>query len=166
MSIDKSTDIRERRLLRGFRYAHALFGGISTIFILVIVANAYLVTFFRVDGHSMDPTLSNGQLLPVILVGYLLEDPRFNDIVIVQSEGELETRFVKRVLGTPGRIVSYKGQDYRLGDDEYFVVGDNRNHSTDSRTYGPIKGKQIIGRVVGTYAEAPAGDIIGGSIRN
>lgn len=162
----RTDDIRERRLLRGLRYAHALFGSISTVFILVIVLNAYVVTFFRVDGHSMDPTLHDGQLLPVVLVGYVLEQPRKNDIVIVQYEAGLQTRFVKRVLGVPGDTVIVRDSPVVLKKDEYYVVGDNRNHSTDSRTYGPIKRSQIIGRLVGRFASAPESGTIGGSIGN
>ena len=60
-------------------------------------------------------------------------------------------RFVKRITALPGDNVFYQGSTYHLGADEYFVEGDNRQHSTDSREYGPIARKDILGKVWGNY---------------
>jgi signal peptidase I len=142
MSTDNSTT------LRFLRYAHALFGSLFTIFLVVLLLNSWVLTIFRVNGHSMDPTLQNRQLLLVDLLSLRYSPPKENEIVIVNYAGDSSFRFVKRVIATPGDTVEYNGQNIVLGDDQYFIEGDNRDHSTDSRTYGPIKKSQIIGRVL------------------
>jgi len=138
-------------ILRGLRYAHALFRGVLILLLVLILLNAYFITIFRVDGHSMEETLHDRQLLAVNLTAYWFSLPKKGDVVIVQYAGDTDVRFVKRIVGTPGSTVSYNGISIQLKDDEYFVVGDNRDHSTDSRVYGPVHKKQILGKVFGNH---------------
>ena len=126
-----------------------------------------------VNGVSMQPTLSDGDNLIVDKLSYRFHDPdRFDIIVFPQEDGRY---FIKRIIGLPGENVridedgfiyingenlqeSYGKEVMRdpglakdgiqLGADEYFVLGDNRNDSMDSRMaeVGPIVGERIIGR--------------------
>ena len=126
-----------------------------------------------VNGVSMQPTLSDGDNLIVDKLSYRFHDPdRFDIIVFPQEDGRY---FIKRIIGLPGESVridedgfiyingenlqeSYGKEVMRdpglakdgiqLGADEYFVLGDNRNDSMDSRMaeVGPIVGERIIGR--------------------
>lgn len=128
-----------------------------------------------VEGSSMEPTLADGDNLIVDKLSYRFGKPqRFDIIVFPYEEGE-ETYFIKRVIGLPGETVqideagaifingeklreSYgkevidspgmAAQVVRLGADEYFVLGDNRNDSMDSRDgrVGMIKEADIVGR--------------------
>ena len=126
------------------------------------------VRIVKVDGHSMDPTLSNGER---ILIN-LLKKPDYDDIVVVDGYTEYGRPLVKRVIGKGGDKLEFKnGHVYRNGnelDESYihepmefsmdgsytvpegmvFVMGDNRNHSSDSRFIGPVPVDHVLGRVV------------------
>lgn len=135
----------------------------------------------KVEGESMEPTLSSGDSVIIQKISYILSDPKRYDVVVfpVESiaEGQKEqTYYVKRIIGLPGEKVQIlDGKVYindqllesdtyclsdileagiasnpvELGKDEYFVLGDNRNMSTDSRTdyVGMVHRSSIIGRV-------------------
>lgn len=119
------------------------------ILFILIALNSFVVTNYTVDGHSMDQTLHNGQLLGINRLAYLYHPPRIGDIIVVSfgSGGDIE--FVKRVTGIGGQTVAgNSGQVYHLNANQLFIEGDNRGYSTDSRTYGPILTSQVIGKVV------------------
>ncbi len=135
---------------------------------------AALIQFFvleplRVDGQSMSKTLMNNEFILVSKADYWSMEPQRLDVVICQYPGREET-YVKRVVGIPGDTVEVRKEvvlvngaalvedyitypaDYFFGpltlnEDEYFVLGDNRIHSTDSHVIGPIKRDAILGRV-------------------
>ena len=96
----------------------------------------------------MDPTLHDGQVLGISRLAYVAEKPSKGDIVVLYYQGDESKYFVKRITAVPGDRVSYAGRTAVLGEREYFVEGDNRDHSTDSRIYGPINLDQIVGKVV------------------
>lgn len=134
-----------------------------------------MLCFFRrtvVNGKSMDSTLHHGQNLICERAEFNNNVVFDNgDIVVVESEF-FQTMIIKRVIGTPGdtieitdNVVYLNGialnEDYLnepmvtanipafiLADDEYFVMGDNRNNSADSRMIGPIKAHEMYGRVI------------------
>ena len=134
------------------------------IIIAVILIRTFIITPVRVDGASMDQTLEDGQ----ILLLYKLSNIDYGDIVVLDEEKEGEI-IIKRIIGMPGDTVSIKDntvyvndeeleEDYAygetsdyeeitLGDDEYFILGDNRPISKDSRYFGPVKEDEIIGKV-------------------
>ena len=152
----------------------------AAVIVAVQIITRYIGVFSVVDGESMEPTLYNGEYLWVDKLDYHLSEPERFDVVIFPVEYGEETRhFVKRIIGLPNETVyiDEKGviyidgeiladpygkeviADYNrlraaepvaLGADEYFVLGDNRNHSTDSRTgiVGNVKQSDIIGRVM------------------
>lgn len=135
------------------------------IIIAVILIRTFIITPVRVDGASMDQTLEDGQ----ILLLYKLANIDYGDIVVLDEEKEGEI-IIKRIIGMPGDTVSIKDntvyvngeeleEDYAygetsdyeeitLGDDEYFILGDNRPISKDSRYFGPVKEDEIIGKVI------------------
>lgn len=131
----------------------------------------------EVDGSSMEPMLSDGDNLIVDKISYHFRDPQRYDIIVFPFKYEENTYYIKRIIGLPGETVQIdeKGNIYIngevlqenygreiiraervgiaanpivLGEDEYFVMGDNRNGSTDSRDklVGNISREDIIGR--------------------
>lgn len=128
-----------------------------------------------VDGRSMNPNLNDGDNLIVEKLSYRFRDPQRFDIIVFPPQGAPKEHYIKRIIGLPGETVQidYEGniyingevleEDYgletiqnlgraaepvTLGEDEYFVLGDNRNNSTDSRTekVGNVKRSTITGR--------------------
>jgi len=139
-------------ILRLLRYVHALAGGAFILLIIVLSMSATCFTVYQVDGHSMMTTLQNGQLLAVNLLAFKTTDPKVGDVVIVRYKGDPSIRFVKRVEAVPGMTVNFQGQALVLGSDQFFVEGDNRDFSTDSRVYGPVSRSNIVGAVMGLAA--------------
>ena len=151
--------------------------GVAVVAALVI--RTFLFEPIRVDGQSMCDTLQDGEIMLVTKPEYLLGDPEFGDVIICKYPGRGNTKFVKRVLGVPGdeimiisNIVFRNGEmisepyltasrndngftmaPYKLGEDEYFVAGDNRDNSHDSRNYynyytpSGITRDMIVGKV-------------------
>lgn len=144
----------------------------------VLVLTWVIITFVgqrtRVDGRSMMNTLHDGDNLIVEKLSYRFSDPKRFDIIVFPPTGKKEY-YIKRIIGLPGETVQIdeNGNIYingelleenygaetiqnpgrainpiTLGDDEYFVMGDNRNNSKDSRSeeVGNVKRSQIIGR--------------------
>ena len=129
----------------------------------------------RVSGSSMETTLSDGDNLIVDKLSYRFQEPKRFDIVVFPYKYEENTYYIKRIIGLPGDTVQVKdGYTYingellesdiygaevmieagtasepiTLGEDVYFVLGDNRNHSLDSRdpSVGILKREDLIGR--------------------
>ncbi len=143
------------------------------VFAAAIIVAA-LIQFFvleplRVDGQSMSETLVHNEFILVSKADYWREEPQRLDVVICRYPGREDT-YVKRVVGIPGDTVEVRedvvlvngtalSEDYiaypadyhfgpiTLSEDEYFVLGDNRIHSTDSHVIGPLKRDAILGRV-------------------
>lgn len=135
------------------------------IVLVVVLIRTFIITPVRVDGDSMKNTLKNGD----ILLLYKLGSINRLDIIVLDEEKDNE-KIIKRVIGLPGETVAIKkekiyindkviddeyayGQtsDYNkvtLKDDEYFILGDNRLISKDSRYFGPIKDNEIKGKIV------------------
>jgi signal peptidase I len=149
--------------------------GIQTLFSAAVYATL-IVTFgfqvARVDGLSMAPTLDDRDRLIVNKLVYELGDPRPGDIVMLYYPLNPEKMFVKRVIAREGDTVrifdgrvsvndvplhdDYVPEEFRSHDDwgptvvqqgYYFVMGDHRNNSSDSRHWGPVPKKYIVGKV-------------------
>jgi signal peptidase I len=148
--------------------------------LLIFLGIKLVVQNFRIQGASMEPTLHDGQFLLVNKMLYhSLGEPERGDIVVFkaweQGAGE-ERDFIKRVIGLPHDTIEIRdskvfvnnqvlNEPYLesdnltsdrigpivLGADEYYVMGDNRGNSSDSRTYGPLKSDRIIGKAWLSY---------------
>lgn len=127
--------------------------------IIALVIRTFLFEPVRVDGHSMDDTLANGEIMFVTKPEYLAGDPQYGDVVICHYPDRGNTNFVKRVIGVPGDTLMFvdnvlirngevvdepyltpsRNQNgfsmlpITLGENEYFVCGDNRDNSHDCR---------------------------------
>lgn len=145
---------------------------------LVLVISFLIITFIgqrtQVEGHSMEPGLSNGDSLIVDKISYRFHDPERYDIIVFPYKYEKNTCFIKRIIGMPGETIQIidgyvyingekldehygaeviedpgiAAEPITLGDDCYFVLGDNRNHSSDSRaaSVGVLTREDLIGR--------------------
>ena len=146
--------------------------------VLIIAFTWFVVTFVgqrtEVSGSSMETTLSDKDQLIVDKMTYRFRDPKRYDIVVFPYQYQDNTYYIKRIIGLPGETVQIlSGMVYidgmrldehygneimenpgiaeeplTLGEDEYFVLGDNRNNSSDSRAsdVGLIHRKDLIGR--------------------
>ncbi len=146
---------------------------IAVIYALVNLVSARFV----VDGRSMEPNFETGQFLIVNRVNYMLGTPSRGDIVVFHYPRNVEQDYIKRVIGLPGETVELRNQQvyingqlleepyinepcepsrcrdesWQLGADEYFVMGDNRNHSQDSRVFGPVNERFLVGEALLRY---------------
>lgn len=150
---------------------------LAVVFLLIYFVIHYVGQRTEVNGSSMESTLSDGNQLIVDKISYRFREPERFDIIVFPYQYEENTYFIKRIIGMPGETVlidesgtiyingealeeSYgrevidatkrglAAQEIRLAEDEYFVLGDNRNASRDSRdpSVSNIKRENIIGR--------------------
>ena len=101
---------------------------------------------FIVSGASMDPTFYNGDYLIVDELSFHFRKPAKNEVIIFRYPEDPSKFFIKRIIALPGEEIKYKGNIIILGQDQYFVMGDNRDVSSDSRLWGPLDEKYVIGR--------------------
>ena len=111
---------------------------------------SFLSRSFTVEGWSMSPTLLPGTRVRVSPLPYLWRSPRKGDIVLVKAVGA-DRYDVKRVQHVPGE---WTETGVKLGEKEYFLVGDNWKFSYDSRSYGPVKAAAILGKVLAHMSES------------
>lgn len=154
-----------------------LLGWIAYI-LIIIGMTYLIITYVgqrtRVSGSSMEPTLTDGDNLIVDKLTYRFRDPKRYDVIVFPYQYQKNTFYIKRIIGLPGeRVQVADGYVYingelldehfgkevmddpgiaeneiTLGEDEYFVLGDNRNHSSDSResSVGVIHRDDLMGR--------------------
>jgi signal peptidase I len=143
--------------------------------IIVVPIRMFIAQPFIVSGSSMVPTFEDGQYLIVDEISYHLENPVRDDVVVFRYPKDPSKFFIKRIIGLPGETVDIKGSDvyitnsehpdgfkldqsyvknesqnnthFELKDGEYFVMGDNRSASSDSRYWGAVPKNLLIGKV-------------------
>lgn len=141
---------------------------------VVIPVRMFVMQPFIVSGSSMFPTFKDGQYLIVDELSYHFREPARGDVIVFKPPMNLKTYYIKRIIGLPGETVIINGaniiikneahpegfiltQPYietpsddkiekTLGPDEYYVLGDNRTASSDSRYWGTLPRKDITGR--------------------
>lgn len=152
-------------------------GPIFTIFlVLIILIRIFVAEPFLVYGSSMEPNFETGDYLIVDELTYKFENPKRGDVVVLKPPMDESKHYIKRIIGLPGETISVNGSvvviknkehpegftlnepyitfqndreaNYNLNDHEYFVMGDNRAVSSDSRIWGPLPSNLITGRAL------------------
>lgn len=140
----------------------------------IFFAVQFTIQSCQVDGISMQPSFEHGQRLLVIKAAYWFGEPHRGDVIIFPSTNNSGENLIKRVIGLPGETVEVKNElvyidgtpldepylaeppsqefpSTLVPEGHYFVMGDNRNHSNDSRSWGSLPEQDIIGRAWLTY---------------
>ena len=145
--------------------------------VVVIPIRVFIAQPFLVSGSSMKPTFHDGEYLVVDEISYYLDKPARGDVIVFKYPYDRSKYFIKRIIGLPGETVdinnnkiAIRNADHpdglpldeiyitdktwggrtmsvTLNKEEYFVMGDNRNASSDSREWGPLDGSFITGHV-------------------
>lgn len=118
-----------------------------TLLFGIVIIRIFVFSAVRVSGISMLPTLQDKQIIFVNKMAYWKNAPQNGDIVIVREPID-NIQVVKRIVGTPGTAITIEDKTFILKEDEYYIEGDNRDNSIDSRAYGPIRSERIIGKVI------------------
>lgn len=142
-------------------------------FVIVFPIRYFLFQPFLVQGNSMEPNFNQHDYLIVDEISYRFREPKRGEVIVFRYPGNPKYRYIKRIIGLPGEEVIIEDgkvlingkvldeSDYlppgtetpgyfygKLGPNEYFVLGDNRSFSSDSRRWGPLPRKNIVGRVI------------------
>lgn len=143
--------------------------------IAIIVASAFkfLAQPFLVQGASMEPNFDDGDFLLVDEISYRFKNPERGDVIVFRAPTEEKQYYIKRVIGLPGETVAVEDgevfvnkskldesylpegtvtrtlqqSEFTLGANQFFVLGDNRIVSFDSRNWGPLSREKIVGLV-------------------
>ena len=146
--------------------------------VIVVPIRYFLFQPFLVKGQSMEPNFENGDYLIIDEISYRFKSPQRGEVIVFKYPQNPSLRYIKRIIGLPGEtieikdgeiIISQNGKDQTtldeskylpsgtktpgeiqisLDEDDYFVLGDNRSASADSRRWGPLPKEDIIGRVL------------------
>ena len=116
--------------------------------LIVVPVRLWVAQPFIVNGASMEPTYDNGDYLIVDEFSYHFRRPKKNEVIIFHYPLNPSEFFIKRVEGVPGETVKIENKEIKLKKGQYFVMGDNRANSWDSRKWGPVPEKLIVGRVL------------------
>jgi signal peptidase I len=139
------------------------------IALLIVIPFRYFIAQpYIVEGSSMDPTFKNADYLIVDQISKRFEEPKRGSVVIIKFPLDTSKFFIKRLMGLPGDMIEIKNGEVfvnntainepyiifdkkenfskKLGENEYFVMGDNRAGSFDSRMWGTLPKSDIVGR--------------------
>lgn len=141
----------------------------------------FVAQFHKVSGNSMYPTMHDGDYLITEKITMKIETPKKGDIVVLKNPRNESQDFIKRIIATPGDSIKIEddtvfinggaikenylpadipthpgaflteGNTLKMGPNQYFVLGDNRNHSSDSREWGSVTKEEIVGRAFFRY---------------
>jgi len=154
--------------------------GIVAIAAVMVMIYLFVMSPQEVSGHSMEPNFQNGDYILTNKIIYKMAEPQRGDIVIFKSPTNKDIDYIKRVIGLPGETVMLKDQRFYINgnlleeryeynkpvfggsflkdgveiivpEDHYFVSGDNRPGSSDSREFGPISKYDFIGKAFLRY---------------
>lgn len=151
---------------------------IAIVFVLAFIIRYFLIQPFIIEGSSMEPTYHDKQLILIDKISYRISAPKRGDVVVFESPQNHAIYYIKRIIGLPGDEVTIKngsvfvngkqieenylarGQkttvegmssaelDQKVGKDQYFVMGDNRDRSSDSREWGLLDKELIAGKLL------------------
>jgi signal peptidase I len=161
--------------IKKFFYAqsviYSLARGIIVLILTLVLIHFFIFTIHIVQGQSMEPNFNSGEIIITNKLSYYIENPKRGDVVVLRFPGDPEkVKYIKRIIGLPGEtleiknsdiyindkklIESYIPQNYftfpdmktQIGKDEYFIIGDNRPNSSDSRMWGTARTNDLIGK--------------------
>ncbi|MBT9171016.1 MAG: Signal peptidase IB [Actinobacteria bacterium] len=145
--------------------------------IVVLIVRNFLIQPFLVSGASMEPNFSSGDYLLIDGISYRFREPQRGEVAVFHYPSDKKVYYIKRIIGLPGEKLAIKngeivvfnkeypegftiGENYLppttktsgneeivLKDNEYFMLGDNRNYSYDSRSWGSLSKNEIVGMV-------------------
>lgn len=149
---------------------------VVTVFILWLIIRIFLVQPFLVDGASMSPNFETSDYLIIDKLSYFFRQPVRGEVIVFKYPSDTSKHFLKRIIGLPGETVTVRdgvttvrtvdGRDVYINESfvknpstsdsktltlntgEYFVMGDNRGKSFDSRAWGALEEKYISGRAI------------------
>ena len=145
--------------------------------VIILPIRYYVIQPFFVLGASMEPNFENGDYLIIDEISYRFNQPQRGDVIVFKYPNNPKQYYIKRIIGLPGEIITISGEkiviknkanpdgfaleeDYlsgvetngnisaTLGFDEYYVLGDNRGASSDSRMWGALKEEFVVGRAL------------------
>lgn len=139
----------------------------------------------RIDGSSMEPNLHHGEFVIVSKVNYRIGEPERGDVVVFDFPRNITQEYIKRVIGLPGEEIRieegqiyvdgvalvepylkmeprYEGE-WLVSEDELFVLGDNRNNSSDSHNWGMVPLENVVGEALLVYWPPSSWGVINGA---
>lgn len=145
--------------------------------LIVVPVRLFIAQPFVVSGASMQPTFENGQYLIIDQLSYRFDQPNRGDVIVFQYPYDTTKYFIKRIIALPGETINIDGSNVfihndeypdgfqldepyvahmsmaapfsqTLNEEEYFVMGDNRDQSSDSRVWGVLENDRIVGRAL------------------
>ena len=145
--------------------------------VIILPIRYYVIQPFFVLGASMEPNFENGDYLIIDEISYRFNQPQRGDVIVFKYPNNPKQYYIKRIIGLPGEIITISDEkiviknkanpdgfaleeDYlsgvetngnisaTLGFDEYYVLGDNRGASSDSRMWGALKEEFVVGRAL------------------
>jgi len=144
---------------------------------IAFIIRFYLVQPFYVEGQSMEPNFTDGEYLLIDEISYHFRKPERGEVIVFKPPISTYQNYIKRIIALPNEKISFVNEEviiinenhpngkklkedylppetatlgeksFSLGENEFFVLGDNRPQSSDSRTFGPLSQKNIVGRV-------------------
>ena len=168
--------VRRESLINKYSFKKALMFSIPILVLVagVFIRSTNLISVNLVKGQSMEPTLYEGNILLGSSIPVMRRDIDHGDIVVLEADNNGKTLIIKRVIGIPGdtieirdgkvylndelliedyikheeKEISYNISKTLLTEDQYWVMGDNRMHSSDSRLYGAFSIKDIKSKIL------------------
>lgn len=144
----------------------------AVLFIIALILHYFVLRISGVSGGSMEPNFKDGEFVLVDQISYRFAEPKRGDVVILKFPGQPKEKYIKRIIGLPFETISIKDgfvyindkklnerylpfgrqtspeMKITLGKEEYFLLGDNRENSNDSRFWGPCPKNYILGRAI------------------
>lgn len=171
-TINQAQSINEENPAKTKSFARDLLETIVLALVLFVLLNA-VTSRVKVFNVSMQPTLKQGYLLLVNKLAYKLGEANYGDVIVFHYKGDQQEDYIKRVIGLPGdevdirdgvvrvngnvltepyimEVPNYKG-NWSVPDGSLFVLGDNRNHSSDSHQWGYVEMEWVVGKALVVY---------------
>jgi signal peptidase I len=170
--VDENSEFREKQSSKFGNALLELFQIILMAVVLYVLIDS-VIARVRVENISMKPTLQPGEFLMVNKLIYRFDEVERGDIVVFHNPNNTNEDYIKRVIGLPGDIIEAKEAEifvngfaldeeyiaeqpiysgiWEVPDDEIFVLGDNRNQSSDSHVWGFVPMENVVGKAIAIY---------------